>query len=103
MGLEAAALEGQSLARWESAQLSIDVPILISWRAIFSIIEILAYGLSYVTLVRGGMEVLRLCHTSAIGVAYLVAGRIIGVMGEVQISSSCRVTKIGSGGPEVAV
>ena len=71
--------------RVETHAVSTDMFVSASWRVIFPIIEILVYGLSCVALLRGGMEVLRPCCISAIGVVYLVASGIIGLIGGVRV------------------
>lgn len=90
-------------ARMKTSAVSTDMFISASYQAIFPIIEILAYGLGCVALLRDGIEVLGPCCTSAIGVAYLVAGGIKGVIRGITIPSGCRVAKISSGSPKVAV
>lgn len=63
------------------------------WWAVFPIVEVSAYGLSSVALFRSRMKARGPCCTSAIGVAYLVAGGMIGVVGGVRIPPSYGVLK----------
>ena len=79
-----------------------NVSISTSWWAVFPIIEISAYRLHDVALLRSRMETLRPC-TGPTGMPYLEAGGIIGVIGRVRIPPGCRITKIRSGRRKVTV
>ena len=79
-----------------------NVFILTSWGAVLLIIEILAYGLRNVTLLRSRVETLR-HRTGPTGMPYLEAGGVIRVIGRVKIAPGCRITKTRSGRRKVAV
>ena len=79
-----------------------NVSISASWWAVFPIVEISAYKMRDVALLRGRVETMRPC-TGPTGMPYLEAGGIIGGIGRVRIALGCRITKIKSERRKISV